>query len=527
MTEEEKEQLYSTVVKSKMRGKSAELPPKSPHSTARGSESPSMRREKMKHVLTKDLGSKTPPMKYRSLNLEDGSPRQKATSKQPAEKRSRVELPHGSFHPTRRVEHGTEVYAGRTKFGGEEFYANVAEYSDEDYLPSDEASESCTEDRVDSPVTRRHLHSAGHSTNRPPIRGSVKRARSSSSWGRHHSAYPSGVPSPPASLSQPTYPQPLSHDNQHVYLFSRRQPDGSLQYYTATALQTPSFPIPPHQHAPLESGYVSNLPQQPVLSWSSPPLVHAQRPPSGMLTQIPHPGLIGPAVNQNQFHNVPPLQSNTVQQQQQLVQGWQESSGGKAGNMSLQRQPLSIPLSSGEHVTTSSSEPKPSLSSAPHLSLSTPERNLELQLEKLSYPRNTHLDHDHQSASPSQSPPTKASTTKRGSPQNTKQHVLDPGSSRSELRDSSKEMDRKQTVDFSGRRLATGGVGSQEHQEALAAVERRETSLKVRVTALEDANAILQAEKTTLKQLSDKLKDEKDGLWRVYQVRELQESKCN
>jgi len=86
-------------------------------------------------------------------------------------------------------------------------------------------------------------------------------------------------------------------------------------------------------------------------------------------------------------------------------------------------------------------------------------------------------------------------------------------------------MDRKQTVDFSGRRLAIAGVGSQEHQEALAAVERRETSLKVRVTALEDANAILQAEKTTLKQLSDKLKDEKDGLWRVYQVRELQESK--
>ena len=518
MTEEEKAQLYSTVVKSKKSSKSAELPPKSPHSTARGGESPSTRREKMKHSLVKDLDSKTPPMKYKALHLEDGSPRQRTTSKRLSEKKSRGELPREPYHPSRRVGCGTEVYTGENRFRGEEFYANVMEYSDEDYLPSDEASESCTEDIVDSPaVTRRRHYSAGHFTSRPPISSSGKRARSSS-WGRHHDAYPASVPSPLASLSQPTYLHPLSHDNQHIYLFSGRQPDGSLQYYTATALQPPSSPLPPNQPAPLQSSCFSNLPQQQVLNWPSPSRVYPQPPPPGMLTQIPHPGQTGgPAVNHNQFQSVPPLQSYTVHQEEQQ----QQSSGARASDLSLQHQPLSIPLSSSGQATTSPSEPKPSLSPPPQPSLSTPARKLELQQSSPADSSRAPLDHNHQLASSSPSPQTKASTAKRGSPQNTKRHGLVLGSPRGGLKDSSKELDQKQMVDSSDGGLATGDVGSQDqmavYQETL---EQREISLKVRVTALEGANATLQAENTTLKQLSAKTRDEKDGLWRVYQVRE-------
>ena len=489
MTEEEKAQLYSTVSKIKKDSKTAELPPRSPHSKVRGSESPSTRKEKMKHSWTKQ----TSPLKHNTLTAEDGFSRQRAATKHHSRKESREEALQESHSPhSRRLEHRKKAKEQ------EEDHAQVLDFSDEDYLPSDEASESCTEGVFDSPeVPQRHRHqSAGHPTHRPPINSPGKRARSSGRHSRRHQS-----PSPHTSLSHPPYLQPFSHDSHPVYLLSKRQPDGSLQYYTATAVRSPLQPAPP------ESGYFSTPPQQPVLNWQSP--LH-------MSAQIPHPGQMMSAINQGQLQNIPPLQSYTDQQTQET------QSGGKHSN----RSSPPWPLSSGQTPPSATSELQPSLLSAPNAS--TAARNLGLQLAKLSPSDHAPLEHQH--AATSKSPPTKASTTRRGSPRNIRRHLdMVDG-----LGEDGKEMDQKASLRVSvgsshpssGRQATDFGVSQEQmkvYQEMLAAAEQRELSLKVQVTTLEGANVTLQAENAALKQLCDSSRDEKNKLLKVQKVRQLWE----
>jgi len=500
MTEEEKAQLYSTVIKSKKDSKTAELPPRSPHPKPRGSESPSTRKEKAKHKQALPLKQNT---------VMDGFPRQRAANKHHSGKESRGEPLYKSHSPhSRRLEHSSKA-----KGQEEDFHAQVLDYSDEDYLPSDEASESSKEGMFDSPEVPQHRRhqSANHPAHRPPTSSPGKRARSS---GRHLERHQS--PSRHASLTQPSYLQPFSHDSQPVYLVSKRQPDGSLQYYTATAVRPPLQPTAP------ESGYFSTLPHQPALNWQSTlPMYALPTTPNGMSAQIPHPGLMSSAVSQGHLQNTPPLQSYTVQRQD-------EQSGGKLSNTSSPPRPFS----SGQTPPSVTSGLQPSVLSAPQPNASTAARSLGLQLANLSPSGNTPLEHQHAAAT-SRSPPTKASTARRGSPRNPRRRLdMVDG-----LGDDGTEMDQKaalrasvgSALPRSGRQATDNGVFQEQmkvYQEMLAAAEQREVSLKVQVTTLEGANVTLQAENAALKQLCDSGRDEKNKVMKVHKVRQLWEDVC-
>ena len=297
-SEQGKQQLYSRVVKHKDRGKStsAELPPEVPHSCTRGSQSPHSKRDgpKAKQLSQKEMNLEVREDRYLSTStpLKDNSGHH---AEKIAEKTSYDDLSPGAKRTSRLDwQDSPDGYAEDSEDGDceEEDGTSEHSYTGDDYSMSDEQLERYSDHHTDVQDSatpgvlraKQHHRSATLPTHRPPFGSSANKKSLDSSRRRHSASYkycssPShthaGGETPP--VVYPVHFQPVSqplYDHTPMYLFSAMQPNGSLQYYTAT---------PVHSRSPLHMPRA----QQPALSWQGSSAPVSQQPPVGPLTTVP------------------------------------------------------------------------------------------------------------------------------------------------------------------------------------------------------------------------------------------------
>ncbi len=306
--EQEREDLYSKVVKSK-KGKSVtELPPKVPFT--KGSESPHMKGEPPLHSSKKhgvvEPATSAAPQKQRvpqSPSPPQGR-RQKSMKKNTTEETlsrgSQQHHPNRQEHYHRQQQHPQarrlDAYEETDSLGEEA--EEDEECSEEDYFPSVETSNSPT-DAVESPVApRKHdrsRHSSSYTPQRPPVTPSKKSREAAPRKGRRHlsgsavGVHPARPPSPYYYYSDggqvphipfihPSDLRPVQPLNS--YLFSELQPDGTLQYFTATHVNSPMSPSGHDNSFGLSDSpaTVSPLPTDLNATWPHVPHTHV---PSG------------------------------------------------------------------------------------------------------------------------------------------------------------------------------------------------------------------------------------------------------
>ena len=144
----------------------------------------------------------------------------------------------------------------------------MPECTEEDYFPSVEPSDSLT-DMVDSPeIPRRHQRSVTFPTHHPPISTSTPTKKPTRERSNHYSdstMLPPQIPFIQPRHLQPVQPAPY---NSQAYLFSERQPDGSMQYYAATPVHSPKSP--PMVDPSLPSQYFAWPQQSPTVLYTQP-----------------------------------------------------------------------------------------------------------------------------------------------------------------------------------------------------------------------------------------------------------------
>ena len=297
---QDNEQLYSRVNKPKdsSRSVSAELPPKSPRSCIRGSQSPHSHTRGSQPSPSKGASSPSKQLPRKELSprvakalYPSASTPKEVSSGHHSEKTPYVNLSSGVKGDSRLDWQGSPGNSQDADWEEEDDTPEQA-YIDDDSV-SDEQLENCSYDRssvpdsVSSEATRakRHQRFATHPTHRSLLSSDASkksqdgaRQRRSASY-RHRSSLPhvhTGGETSPA--VHPRYNQAVSrppYDPSPVFLMP---PDGSVQYYyTAAPMHSQSSLHTPHAHH-LALGWQPAPMYQPSVSPLTPAMPHQLDP---------------------------------------------------------------------------------------------------------------------------------------------------------------------------------------------------------------------------------------------------------
>ena len=296
LTEDEKESLYTKVVKPKkdnrekvIRTSAANLPPRvpslSPQNSERSSTNQATPTGQSQSTQINSRAYQRGKVESQARGDRKGSQRPKSNHEHPySTKRENkhkgavkdIQYGEGSSHTQRHesthLSKG-DIYQQRESYHSspseeESVFEEKAEYTDEDYLPSCEESGMSIESDEDDGEAPNDVHiwhkSSPHShsrsmtcpLHRPPINKHTRSFSQSSQYGRKsNNPNLERPPTRPASspfvdtyanipILQPTLMQPMDSQGE-VYVFSKQLPDGSLQYYCANPVHSLTHLTPP------------------------------------------------------------------------------------------------------------------------------------------------------------------------------------------------------------------------------------------------------------------------------------------
>lgn len=390
-----------------------------------------------------------------------------------------------------------------------------------------EPHQSISKKRASSPHAA--YYSSGH--NRSPPQKRQKRPASSGE-----------VPDipflQPPSL-QPVYPIPQNQ----VYVFSELQPDGSVQYYSATPVNSPPVISPPPRFnvpSPLPQAPVSNNPAPPTTQLQVPPTIDiapcssqptsTQATPQQQLSFSPSAMNTTPSPHKN-VHAVEEEDGATAQGggasstldqprftrrvpmgitesgyfSSALASSQQGLSMGKAGGVSpiaIQQERTSTTGGVPHNIIMTDVSPS-QLSQDPNLRNNKFHNHGDQHLQMVESPRS-----GRRNKSPQVSPTAKLLESSLQAANVSSHSISSPIAKSPRGTKSSKSLRLNASLDSSH----TGGAATQSLAGMAALHEQKEKVLKVRIKALEDSTVELCTENASLKQLCEALKQDASKL---------------